>query len=94
MKSKLLFECLFNISCDGLNINKAIWSRLNAALKEMGHQGLMFFVAAHYTQCTMPSRNVLKHCRESMLQNWCMTFIIDLKINYAKYEISEIYVNV
>ena len=42
-KSKLPFEHLFNISCGGPNVNKAIWSRVNATLKEMGHQGLIPF---------------------------------------------------
>ena len=36
-KGKLLLERLFNISCDGPKMNKAISSGFNATLKEMGH---------------------------------------------------------
>ena len=42
-KSKILFERLFYISCDGPNINKTIWKILNDSLKKIGHGGLIPF---------------------------------------------------
>ena len=40
---KVPCEHPFDLSYDGPNISKAVWSGLNATLNEMGHQGLIRF---------------------------------------------------
>ena len=60
-KKKLLFERPFNISCDGPNISKLMWSRLNGTLKEMRHQGGIPFCT-----CSLQTlHNAFKKCIEA-----------------------------
>ena len=85
-KSKLLFERLFNICCDGSKISKIIRNRLNATLKEMGHQGLISFCS-----CSLHIvHNVFKKCIEALEggRAWKLhiTFSIGLKRNHAKFQ--------
>ena len=79
-KSKLPFEHLFNIFCDGPNINKAVWSRLNGVLKEMGHQGLISFCS-----CSIHTLyNAFKKCIEALEGGRASELAYDLHIWFKK----------
>ena len=43
-KSDLTWDLLYNLSCDGPNINKAIWREFNKELTKEGYHGLLLGV--------------------------------------------------